>query len=170
MGGGPPCFRQGFSCPDVLRILLWVFWFRLRGFHTLWRDFPNPSATIASITLCSPLPRSACTSVWPLAPSLAATKAIDVSFSSCRYLDVSVHDVPSVQLCIYCTVTEVFSVGFPHSDISGSLAMCASPKLFAAFCVLHRFLMPRHSPFALISLTCLFKIFSEFFILRINSF
>ena len=43
--------------------------------------------------------------------------------------------------------------GFPHSEISGSMRMCRSPKLIAACRVLHRLLMPRHSPCALISLT-----------------
>ena len=33
--------------------------------------------------------------VWPLAASLAATKAIEFSFSSSGYLDVSVRRVPS---------------------------------------------------------------------------
>jgi hypothetical protein len=45
------------------------------------------------------------------------------------------------------------SVGFPHSDISGSTPACDSPKLFAANHVLHRLLTPRHSPCALSSLT-----------------
>ena len=44
--------------------------------------------------------------------------------------------------------------GFPHSDICGSQAICASPQLFAAYRVLLRLLMPRHSPCALFSLTC----------------
>ena len=43
--------------------------------------------------------------------------------------------------------------GFPHSEISGSKLICSSPKLIAAYHVLHRLLMPRHSPCALISLT-----------------
>ena len=42
---------------------------------------------------------------------------------------------------------------FPHSEISGSQLICSSPKLIAACHVLHRLLMPRHSPCALISLT-----------------
>ena len=46
-----------------------------------------------------------------------------------------------------------FPCEFPHSEISGSLAMCAYPKLIAAYHVLHRLLMPRHSPCALCSLT-----------------
>ena len=42
---------------------------------------------------------------------------------------------------------------FPHSEISGSQLICSSPKLIAACRVLHRLLMPRHSPCALLSLT-----------------
>ena len=43
--------------------------------------------------------------------------------------------------------------GFPHSEILGSKPVCGSPKLFAAYHVLHRLLAPRHSPYALSSLT-----------------
>ena len=99
-------------------------------------------------------PRSARTPVWPLSISLAATLEIDkFSFSSSGYLDVSVPRVPHVQLCIHCTLTEVSSAGFPHSDISGSMDMCSSPKLFAAYHVFHRLLVPRHPPCALTTLT-----------------
>ena len=42
--------------------------------------------------------------------------------------------------------------GFPHSDISGSSLVGSSPKLFAAYYVLHRPLAPRHPPYALCSL------------------
>ena len=48
---------------------------------------------------------------------------------------------------------EVCSIRFPHSDISGSMDICSSPKLFAAYHVFHRLLVPRHPPCALISLT-----------------
>ncbi len=43
--------------------------------------------------------------------------------------------------------------GFPHSDISGSMLVGSSPKLFAACYVLRRPLAPRHPPYALSSLT-----------------
>ena len=99
-------------------------------------------------------PRDARITVWALSISLAATLEIDkFSFSSSGYLDVSVPRVPHVQLCIHCTLTEVSSAGFPHSDISGSLDMCSSPKLFAAYHVFHRLLVPRHPPCALTTLT-----------------
>ena len=43
--------------------------------------------------------------------------------------------------------------GFLHSEICGSMDICSSPQLIAAYHVLHRLLMPRHSPYALLSLT-----------------
>ena len=76
------------------------------------------------------------------------------SFFSSGYLDVSVHRVPPAHLWIQCTVTEVSSAGFPHSDICGSLDICSSPQLFAAYHVFLRLSVPRHPPCALPSLTC----------------
>ena len=92
-------------------------------------------------------------SVWPLSRSLAATKEIEFSFSSYCYLDVSVHSVPFCTLWIHAQILEVCSSRFPHSEISGSKAVCASPKLIAAYHVFHRLLVPRHSPCALSCLT-----------------
>ena len=43
--------------------------------------------------------------------------------------------------------------GFPHSEIPGSKPACGSPRLIAACHVLRRLLAPRHSPYALSSLT-----------------
>ena len=43
-----------------------------------------------------------------------------VVFSSSGYLDVSVHRVPFLKLCIGVRIPEVCSGGFPHSEISGS--------------------------------------------------
>ena len=60
---------------------------------------------------------------------------------------------PTYTYLIQYTLTEYCSAGFPHSEISGSKVICTSPKLIAACHVLHRLLMPRHSPCALISLT-----------------
>ena len=119
---------------------------------------PSPFSYLTSATTQSE-PRDARITVWALSISLAATLEIDkFSFSSSGYLDVSVPRVPHVQLCIHCTLTEVSSAGFPHSDISGSLDMCSSPKLFAAYHVFHRLPVPRHSPCALVRLT--FQTFS----------
>ena len=98
-------------------------------------------------------PQHARTLVWALPVSLAATPGIDVSFSSSGYLDVSVHRVPFHTLWIGVWMTGVCPAGFPHSDISGSSDICSSPKLFAAYHVFHRLLVPRHPPCALSSIT-----------------
>ena len=60
---------------------------------------------------------------------------------------------PSYGYFIHRTILEYCSSVLPHSEISGSTLICSSPKLIAACHVLHRLLMPRHSPCALISLT-----------------
>ena len=63
-------------------------------------------------------------------------------------------------LWIHTTTAEVCSARFPHSEISGSMDICSSPKLFAAYHVFHRLLVPRHPPCALISLTRLTSAFA----------
>ena len=88
--------------------------------------------------------------VWPPPRSLATTSGISVDVFSSPYLDVSVQAVPLLYLLIQYRIP---CGGFPHSEISGSQLICSSPKLIAAYHVLHRLLMPRHSPCALISLT-----------------
>ena len=76
-----------------------------------------------------------------------------VVFSSSGYLDVSVHRVPFLTLWIGVRIPEVCSGRFPHSEISGSMGICPSPKLFAAYRVFRRLLVPRHPPYALSSMT-----------------
>ena len=83
-----------------------------------------------------------------------------VVFSSSGYLDVSVHRVPLLTLCIGVRILEVCSSGFPHSEISGSKDICSSPKLIAAYHVFHRLLVPRHPPYALTCLTITRIVFS----------
>ena len=46
----------------------------------------------------------------------------------------------------------IAGIRLPHSEISGSKPVCGSPKLIAAYHVLHRLLAPRHSLYALNSL------------------
>ena len=98
-------------------------------------------------------PRDARIPVWALPVSLAATSGIDVSFSSSGYLDVSVHRVPLHTLWIHVWIHGVFPCGFPHSEIRGSLDICSSPRLFAAYHVFLRLPVPRHPPCALLRLT-----------------
>ena len=123
------------------------------GIFTLSDQISQNCSAIDSSTLCSPQPRGARTTVWALSISLAATLEIEVSFFSSGYLDVSVPPVPFHTLWIGVWILEVYSSGFPHSEISGSKDICSSPKLIAAYHVFHRLLVPRHPPYALTCLT-----------------
>ena len=136
----------------VLWILPCRFRFRIRGFHAFSPDFPDRSP-INPESIMRSEPRNARTPVWALSLSLAATKEIDVSFSSSGYLDVSVPRVPFHTLWIGVWIREVCSRGFPHSEICGSQNICFSPQLIAACHVLRRLSVPRHPPCALYSLT-----------------
>ena len=49
------------------------------------------------------------------------------------------------------------SGGFPHSEIPGSKLILSSPGLIAEYHVLHRLLLPRHPPNALLALDLIQK-------------
>ena len=132
-----------------------IFPFAYGAFTLSGRLSQNLSARINESIMRSE-PHGARTMVWPLSISLAATLEIDkFSFSSSPYLDVSVQAVPFHTLWIGVWMHEVCSCGFPHSDICGSVDICSSPQLFAAYHVFHRLLVPRHPPCALFCLTSL---------------
>ena len=134
-----------------------VFPFAYGAFTLSGRLSQNLSARINESIMRSE-PHGARTMVWPLSISLAATLEIDFSFSSSGYLDVSVHRVPFHTLWIGVWMTGVRPAGFPHSDICGSMDICSSPQLFAAYHVFLRLLVPRHPPCALLRLT--FRMYS----------
>ena len=89
------------------------------GTFTLCGRNSQTSSTILDESIMRSEPRSARTSVCPLSISLAATLEIDFSFSSSGYLDVSVHRVPFLTLCIGVRITGVCPARFPHSEIYG---------------------------------------------------
>ena len=154
---GPPIFPPGFTCPAVLWIQLAAFGFRVRDCHSLWSAVPCRSANLPQYHYAVRTPQIFLPAVWPAPRSLATTCGISVDFFSSPYLDVSVQAVPHAYLCIQYTLTILQIAGFPHSEIHGSLAACASPWHIAGCRVLHRLLMPRHSPYALCSLTIVFS-------------
>ena len=59
---------------------------------------------------------------------------------------------------------------FPHSEISGSMLICSSPKHIAAYHVFHRLPVPRHSPCALVRLTIQTILFREWLVFPLDSF
>ena len=72
---------------------------------------------------------------------------------------MAVHRVPFHTLWIGVWMTGVRPAGFPHSDICGSMDICSSPQLFAAYHVFLRLLVPRHPPCALSCLTSYLAVF-----------
>ena len=130
--------------------------FRLRVSHPLWMAFPYHSANL-SCRCAAPQPRRINPSVWPLPVSLATTPGISFDFSSSPYLDVSVREVPLLNLWIQLSMQDSSSCGFPHTDIRGSKPISGSPRLFAGYHVLLRLQVPRHSPYALFRLNSLFS-------------
>ena len=102
----------------------------------------------------STTPKVLLLSVWPLPVSLAATSGISFWFLFLRLLRCfSSAGLPPHSYLIHYAVTEYCSAGFPHSEIHESMDICSSSWLIAACHVLLRLLMPRHSSYALISLT-----------------
>jgi hypothetical protein len=54
-------------------------------------------------------------------------------------------------------VNNKHSSGLPHSEISGSQPILGLPELIAEYHVLHRLLLPRHPPNALLALDLIQK-------------
>ena len=62
------------------------------------------------------------------------------------------------QLIIDCqAINNKLSGGLPHSEIAGSKPILGSPTLIAEYHVLHRLLLPRHPPNALLALDLIQK-------------
>ena len=106
-----------------------IFPFAYGAFTLSGRLSQNLSARINESIMRSE-PRNARIPVWPLSISLAATLEIDVSFSSSGYLDVSVHRVPSITLCIHVNVTRLLVPGFPIR-ISMDQSLLTAPHGFS---------------------------------------
>ena len=87
----------------------------VRGCHPLRPAFPDRSGSSPSLFVKSYYPGCAVTlPVWALSVSIATTPDIDISFSSCRYLDVSVPCVP----LLYTTLLMYGLVSFYLTRVS----------------------------------------------------
>ena len=135
MEGGPPIFRQDYTCPALLKHL--SHYLPIRGYHPLWLLFPKHSSLIRQMTGL----------VRVRSPLLTESRLISFPPGTEMF-----------QFPGFAPITYEFSYqytlrcGFPHSDISGSKGASASPELIAACYVLHRLSVPRHSPNALVML------------------
>ncbi len=148
MEDGPSGFPRGFPCPGVLGC----------------RPSGDVAFTYGAVTLCGGpsqvllLTTHAAHMDGPTTPPGVATRRFGLfPFRSPLLRESMFLSVPagtemfqfptlaSASLCIQLGIRAV-ARGLPHSDISGSTPVRGSPKLFAAYHVLHRLLSPRHSP------------------------
>ena len=139
--------------------------FHLRGYHPLWLVFPDDSAS-GSVGNLPALNRAG-----PTTPIDPKTDRFGLFRVRSPLLTKSLNCFLFLQVLRWFTSLSLLSRpyefrsrilhvqrrGLPHSDIPGSTPVCGSPKLFAAYHVLHRLPSPRHPPYALSSLiiTCL---------------
>ena len=130
----PPCSDRISRVPPYSRIFRHL---RIRGYHPLWPHFPERSASFRKTTglfrVRSPLLAESLLMSFPPGTEMFQFPG----FASTHY----------VFMCRYPSLG-----GFPHSDIHGSKPARGSPWLFAACHVLHRLLVPRHPPNALLIL------------------
>ena len=92
MEGGPPIFKQDFSCPALLKDQNETL--PVRGCHPLWLTFPGHSG-------CFQIGH------WPGPRSLVTTNGVSVDVLSSSYLDISVRWV-----CLPCGINQ-YGLGFP---------------------------------------------------------
>ena len=126
--------------------------FRVHDYHVLWCIFPNASAI-------SLLPK-----VWSHDPSRASPTGLGCSAFARRYLRNHccflflqvLRWFTSLSLLLTSYFIQMRVYRFTYSEINGSSNECFSPLLIAACHVLLRLKVPRHSPYALSSLTIKF--------------
>ncbi len=142
--------------------------FRLQGYHLLWLSFPENSASnlifysLTDMRYSQKVPQHRwhngrileCVTRFRLFPfrspllgksNFFLFQGVLRCFSSPRLLCHAYGFSMESQ--------DMTLEGLPHSEISGSKAVTAYPKLIAGSRVLHRLLVPRHPPHALSNLT-----------------
>ena len=92
MEGGPPIFKQDFSCPALLEDQIETL--PIQGYHLLWLTFPDHSGCFQN-------------GHWPGPRSLVTTNGVSVDVLSSSYLDISVRWV-----CLPCGINQN-GLGFP---------------------------------------------------------
>ena len=151
---------QNFSCSALLRCHFGAdVGFRLRASHPLRGTFPDPSPNVIR-RLCQ----------WSYNPG----RCLDIAgLGFCAFAR---HYLRNHFCFLFLRVLRCFSspgllhtrygdgiatAGLPHSEIYGSMDICSSPQLFAAYHVLLRLQEPRHPSCALFSFPFTFRLFSH---------
>ena len=123
LADGPAKFRQGFTCPALLRIPLSITFITHTGLSPSLVNLSRLFRFCMHKMSWSYNPKIAVTTlVWANPRSLATTYGITFVFFSSAYLDVSVQRV-----CPPIGVIHLQCIGLPHSGIYGSIDVCSSP-------------------------------------------
>ena len=158
MEDGPPRFPQGFSCPVVLGCLAGAtvgFAYRTVTF------FGSPFLTDSTNeVVCNSVLPGPTTPVQPKLVRFGLVRVRSPLLTESLLFSLPggtemVHFPPfaSAELCVHSVMAGYCPAGLPHSEIPGSKPACGSPRLIAAYRVLHRLSAPRHPPCTLSSLT-----------------
>ena len=134
---GPGGFTQDFTCPALLRIPLRFTSLRIPDYHRLWCDFPDTSAHDASCDGAVLLPQKGRN------PSGLGCSPLARHYwgNHCCFLFLRVlrcFSSPGSPLLLFSEMAGLQPAGLSHSEIRGSMAICAYPRLIAACHVLHR--------------------------------
>ena len=148
---GPRGFGQDSTCPALLRWRINQICLPLRDYHPLRSAFPGLFQFADSLITPLLQPRSVRKPI-----GLGSSRfARHYSGNRCFFLFLRVlrcFSSPRV-LRPLRPVPGLQPGGLPHSDTSGSIPVCKSPDIFAAYRVLRRLPKPRHPPYALASLS-----------------
>ena len=116
---GRPGFRQGSSCPAVLRIPLESHSFRIRGFHALRRSFPEASPTneFSHNSVCGPTTPRMWFGLLPVrSPLLRESRLISVPVLLRWFTS---HGVAPVSYIFRYSGDNIAVAGLLHSEIRG---------------------------------------------------
>ena len=128
-------------------MLLCLKWLRVRAYHPLWGVFPNASTRHFSCNVAVLQPH-ACRNTHGLGSSPFARHYLENHYLFSLPRGTKMFQFPPFAHR-FCGVTGLQPAGLSHSEIFGSRVICTSPKLIAAYRVLHRLQEPRHPPYAL---------------------
>ena len=127
--------------------------FHIQAYHLLWTNFPERSAILWFCNSVYSVLQPQSEDWFGLFPfrSPLLRESIFLSFPPATKM-FQFTGLTSLKLWIHFRILSKDSE-FPHSEISGSKITYISPKHIVVCHVLHRLLMPRHPPYALINLT-----------------
>lgn len=157
MGDGPPGFRRNSSCSAVLRIHSGGNSFSITGLLPALAD-RSRSIRLKNFLVtpmeCPTTPESKLSGLgcFRFARRYLGNR---VCFLFLRVLRCfSSPGLPHVSYVFRYASCSITNSGFPHSEILGSMSTYDSPRHIGVSPVLRRLLVPRHSPCALLHLTC----------------